>query len=64
MLADIVTNYERVSDHCSNIAVCLIQEQDKEVEEHDLTAHMDEEDNRKFAEQVKEYTEKYVLPEK
>ena len=48
VLADIVTNYERVSDHCSNIAVCLIQEQDKEVEEHDLTAHMDEEDNRKF----------------
>ena len=64
MLADIVTNYERVSDHCSNIAVCLIQEQDKEVEEHDLTAHMDEEDNRKFAEQIKEYTEKYALPEK
>lgn len=64
VLADIVTNYERVSDHCSNIAVCLIQEQDKDVEEHDLTAHMDEEDNRKFAEQVKEYTEKYVLPEK
>ena len=64
VLADIVTNYERVSDHCSNIAVCLIQEQDKEVEEHDLTAHMDEEDNRKFAEQVKEYTEKYALPEK
>ena len=53
VLADIVTNYERVSDHCSNIAVCLIQEQ-----------HMDEEDNRKFAEQVKEYTEKYALPEK
>lgn len=35
VLADIVTNYERVSDHCSNIAVCLIQEQDKEVEEHE-----------------------------
>ena len=64
VLADIVTNYERVSDHCSNIAVCLIQEQDKDVEEHDLTAHMDEEDNRKFAEQIKEYTEKYALPEK
>ena len=57
-------NAKRVSDHCSNIAVCLIQEQDKEVEEHDLTAHMDEEDNRKFAEQIKEYTEKYALPEK
>jgi len=25
---------------------------------------MDEEDNRKFAEQIKEYTEKYALPEK
>ena len=64
ILSDISTNFERAADHCSNIAVCLIQEQDKEVEEHDLTAHMDEEDNRKFAEQIKEYTEKYALPEK
>ena len=25
MLADVLTNLERVSDHCSNIAGCLIE---------------------------------------
>ena len=25
ILEDVITNLERVSDHCSNIAVCLIQ---------------------------------------
>ena len=25
VLTDLITNYERVADHCSNIAVCLIQ---------------------------------------
>lgn len=25
ILSDITTNYERIADHCSNIAVCLIQ---------------------------------------
>lgn len=25
ILSDVITNFERVSDHCSNIAVCLVQ---------------------------------------
>ena len=25
VLSDITTNFERIADHCSNIAVCIIQ---------------------------------------
>lgn len=63
-LSDIATNYERVADHCSNIAVCLIQEQDSDLEEHDFIAHLDEEENRRFAGMVEEYAKKYTLPPK
>lgn len=63
-LADIATNYERVADHCSNIAVCLIQEQDSGMEEHDFFGHLDEGENRRFAEQAAQYAKKYELPAK
>lgn len=34
VLSDLLTNFERVSDHCSNIAVCVIEEQDAAVDRH------------------------------
>ena len=34
-LSDILTNYERVADHCSNIAVCLIQVEEDGFETHE-----------------------------
>lgn len=62
VLADIATNYERVSDHCSNIAVCMIQQQNDEIEEHDFIGHLDEEENKRFEMQAAAYAEKYKLP--
>ena len=34
ILEDIITNYERVSDHCSNVAVCLIETARDEFDTH------------------------------
>ena len=34
VLNDLLTNFERVSDHCSNIALCIIEEQDSTVVRH------------------------------
>ena len=34
VLSDILNNFERVSDHCSNIAVCLIQIKDSTMDTH------------------------------
>ncbi len=60
MLADIATNYERVADHCSNIAVCLIQEQDTELEAHSYVSHLKGE-NLTFERQVEILEGRYSL---
>ncbi len=61
-LSDIATNYERVADHCSNIAVYMIQVQDNMLEEHEYMNYLKEEDNRYFTEKVEEFKNKYLLP--
>lgn len=60
LLSDIATNYERVADHCSNIAVCLIQEQDTALEAHSYVNGLKEE-NISFEKQVEELGEKYHI---
>ena len=60
LLSDIATSYERVADHCSNIAVCLIQEQDTELEAHSYVTHLKEE-NLSFERQVELLQAEYSL---
>lgn len=62
VLSDIATNYERVADHCSNIAVYMIQVQDNQLEEHEYMSHLKEEDNVYFNRQVAEFKSQYMLP--
>jgi len=60
VLSDVVTSYERISDHCSNIAVCLL-EVDKDG--YDTHGYLnDVKHNEFFNNQYEEYKEKYVLP--
>ena len=58
--ADLLTNLERTSDHCSNIAVCLL-----DAERHDMNAHESmraiKGDNEAFLKKYREYAEKYSL---
>ena len=58
ILSDITTNFERVSDHCSNIAVSLLQERGDEIDPDELKA----EDNVEFRGKVMNYRERYQLP--
>lgn len=63
VFSDILTNYERVSDHCSNIAVCLLQINENSFETHEYLnelKHTKEEDFRIHFEQNKK---KYLLAE-
>lgn len=62
VLSDITTSYERVSDHCSNIAVCLIQMQNDEFETHGYLENIKHSDDSDFSDQFHAYQEKYVLP--
>ncbi len=58
--SDIITNFERVSDHCSNIAVGII-----DVSEHTMNAHEVikslKSDNAHFSDKYEEYSSKYSV---
>lgn len=62
IFTDLLTDLERISDHCSNIAVNLIQINDNSFENHRYLNAVKSEDNEKFAELFKEYSYKYPLP--
>ena len=55
ILSDLTTSYKRIADHCSNIAVCLIQADNDEYERHSYLNSLKEEDNQQFREQFEEY---------
>ncbi len=61
ILADVMNNYERVSDHCSNIAICAIQESE-DVEAHQYIEVMRSPENPDFIKEVERFKQKYVLP--
>ncbi len=62
VLSDITTNYERVSDHCSNIALCLLQLNEENFDTHEYQDNLTSKDNVVFAAEVKKLREQYVLP--
>ena len=62
IFTDLLTDLERVADHCSNIAVCLIQADNDEYERHSYLNSLKEEDNQQFREQFEEYGKEYALP--
>ncbi len=61
VLADICTNFERVSDHCSNIAVCLLQEDSDEQDAHAYVKGMKSDGSEMFAKRVEQYRKQYQL---
>ena len=60
--SDLLTNLERTSDHCSNIAVSII-----DAHAHNMNAHQSlrsmKEGNPAFFEKLDYYSRKYVLPQ-
>ena len=62
VLSDITTNLERVSDHCSNVAVSLLQEEEEGFEAHGYKGILKTEDNVDFQGRVLAYRNKYILP--
>ncbi|MDE5910021.1 MAG: Na/Pi cotransporter family protein [Lachnospiraceae bacterium] len=62
ILSDITTNYERVSDHCSNIALCLLQLNEENFDTHEYQINLSSKENVTFTEEVKRMREQYALP--
>ena len=62
VLSDITTNYERVSDHCSNIALCMLQLNEETFGTHEYENSVTSKDNTAFMAEVKRLREHYQLP--
>ena len=63
IFSDIKTNYERVADHCSNIAICIIQLNNEEgFDAHEYLEELKREDNTEFREKYNSYKRQYRLP--
>ena len=62
ILSDISTNYERVSDHCSNIALCLLQLNEDNFDTHMYQENISASDNKDFNEEYKRLRAHYQLP--
>lgn len=61
IFTDLLTNLERVSDHCSNIAVCLIQADDEAFDTHEYIK-MIKNSGSGFDSMVESYSSEFKLP--
>lgn len=61
ILSDLLTNYERISDHCSNIAVCFIEISNDSFETHEYINRLKEGDGEEFDRMYQMYKEKYYI---
>ena len=58
---DILTNFERIADHCSNIAVAMIELESDELNSHRYLEELKDKDTSRFKDKVKEYSLKYKI---
>ncbi|MBQ4105747.1 MAG: Na/Pi cotransporter family protein [Clostridia bacterium] len=61
VFSDLITNYERIADHCSNIAVALIELDLDELETHAYLNDLKEHKSAEFINYYDEYKTKYAL---
>lgn len=58
--ADLLTDLERTADHCSNIAVCIIDANNNNMNVHSSLKSL-KTDNKKFDKMYEEYSNKYAI---
>ena len=58
---DLLTDYERISDHCSNVAVDILESGTEYLEAHELHKDENYRQNDLFQSYFKEYKEKFLL---
>ena len=57
--SDLITNMERVSDHCSNISGCVMDTKEQNMNLHESLKQL-KSDNAFYREQYAAYTRKYL----
>lgn len=61
ILSDLLTNYERIADHCSNIAVCIIEIKNDSFQTHEYLNQLKSGDVKEFSDMYESYAEKYQI---
>ncbi len=61
--SDLLTNFERIGDHCSNVAVGIIDESEHTMNAHEVVRSL-RHGNAHYDEKYAEYSSKYTLGEK
>ena len=61
ILSDLLTSCERVSDHCSNIAVAIIESRHGTFDTHEYLENIKEQHNALFESKFEEYSKKFAL---
>ena len=58
---DLLTDYERIADHCSNVAVDVIESGDEEIHGHEYHKSIDYKENDLYKTYLAEFGAKYAL---
>lgn len=58
---DIINSFERIADHCSNLAVCIIELSQGSYKTHSYLKGVKNSDNKYFMESFEEYLNKYAV---
>ena len=58
---DLITNFERISDHCSNIAIAMIELEQNEFDTHDYQENLMKRKDEEFTRYFKRFADKYRL---
>ena len=61
ILSDLLTNYARISDHCSNIAACIIEMSHDSLETHEYLSQVKSGEQVEFVEMYEAYKQKYYI---
>ena len=61
VLSDIINNFERIADHCSNIAACFIEITNDSFEVHEYLNQLKSGEIAEFGELYASYKEKYAI---
>lgn len=61
VLSDLLNNFERISDHCSNIAVCVIEITHDSFEVHEYLKGVKSGEAQEFGNMYEDYKQKYAI---
>lgn len=62
VLSDVTNNYERIADHCSNIAISIMQLEEDDTLAHEYVDNLQKDEGSEFDLRFQNYLKRYDLP--